>query len=521
MDILIVDDEKDTPLLFQQAFKNEIKEQILHFYYVSSAEEALTLLNYHPNISIALILSNINMPGLTGIELLKILQTRYAHIYTTIALEQDQDTELAKEYGAKEFINRSTNLASLKNWLLKLISSYKYDLMRTEGTVKILVVDDESDVELLMRQRFSKYIKNQVLDFMFASNGVEALKILKEHTEIHIVITDLNMPEMDGLTLLSHLSEFKRIFKTIIISAYGDMPNIRKAMNLGASDFITKPIDFKDLEITIFNTIQHLITFKKGVEAQNRLSDIQKELAISSHIQASLLPQQFQPFEGSKTFEILGKMIPAKSVGGDFFDFFPLDSQRLGFLIGDVSGKGIPAALLMVMTQAILRATAQRAASPQECLTEANLTLGGEISSSMFVTIFYGILDINSGQVTASSAGHVPPFILRADHSVEELAIQGNFPLGVLADATYSNVSFQLNPGDQLILYTDGIPEAMDHDHHFYTYERFRESLKKYSGHSLEELIKHILADVDQFVGKTAYSDDISLLCIKQLAHKN
>ena len=192
------------------------------------------------------------------------------------------------------------------------------------ATTKILVVDDEPDIELLIQQKFAKQLKTKEIEFVFASNGSEALKALYQDPEIHVILTDINMPEMDGLVLLSHLQDLNRIFKAVIISAYGDMSNIRKAMTRGATDFITKPIDFKDLEVTIFNAIEQCITLKKSLEAQKLLSDLEKELEIASNIQQSVIPHHFDPFPSNHTFEIYGTMIPAKQIGGISLIFFLL-----------------------------------------------------------------------------------------------------------------------------------------------------------------------------------------------------
>ncbi len=383
---------------------------------------------------------------------------------------------------------------------------------------KILVVDDEPDIELLIRQKFAKQLKTKELEFIFASNGSEALKTLHQDKDISIILTDINMPEMDGLVLLSHLPELKRIFRAVIISAYGDMSNIRKAMNRGASDFITKPIDFKDLEITIFNSIEQYLILKKAMEAQTMLSDLEKELAIANSIQQSIIPHQFKPYPTNDNFEVLGTMIPAKQVGGDFFDFFPLDQNRLGFLIADVSGKGIPAALFMAMSRAVIRTLAQRSISPQECLKEANRILCLDNDTCMFVTAFYGIFDIESGQIECSNAGHNPPYILSTDGSLKEIARYEGIPLGVLEQSTYSQHSFKLNKDDCLVLYTDGIVEAMNPQSQLYTEERFEVSLKKFhKGESLFMLITHILDDLHHFTAGAIQSDDIALLCLRLL----
>ena len=131
---------------------------------------------------------------------------------------------------------------------------------------KILVVDDEADLEVLVKQKFRKKIREQEYEFVFANNGVEALKQISNHLDLDLVLSDINMPEMDGLTLLSKLNEQHSILKSVIISAYGDMANIRTAMNLGAFDFITKPVDFNDLELTIEKTIKYVKQVRETVQ---------------------------------------------------------------------------------------------------------------------------------------------------------------------------------------------------------------------------------------------------------------
>lgn len=382
---------------------------------------------------------------------------------------------------------------------------------------KILVVDDEPDIELLIKQKFAKYLKTKELEFIFAANGFEALKTLHQDQDINIILTDINMPEMDGLALLGHLPELKRLFKAIIISAYGDMSNIRKAMNRGACDFITKPIDFKDLEITIFNAIDQYLTLKKAMEAQSALSDLEKELTIARTIQQSIIPHQFKPFINNNSFNILGTMIPAKQVGGDFFDFFALDENRLGFLIGDVSGKGIPAALFMAMSRAVLRTVSQRCESALECFQEANRILCIDNDSCMFVTGFYGIFDVQKAQVQWCNAGHNPPFLLERDHSLKEIGPYEGIPLGVSETTVYVQHHLNLKKDDCLILYTDGITEAENSKHELYTKARFENSLKNCPQNGLPELITHIMDDLQKFTAGAVQSDDVTLLCIKQL----
>lgn len=384
------------------------------------------------------------------------------------------------------------------------------------NSTKILVVDDEPDVEILIRQKFAKQIKSKEFDFLFASNGAEALKALYQNQDIHIILTDINMPEMDGLMLLAHLPELHRIYRAVIISAYGDMSNIRKAMNRGASDFITKPIDFKDLEITIFNSIEQCLTLKKAMEAQETLSNLEKELSIANDIQQSIIPHQFNPLPHDHSFEIFGTMRPAAHVGGDFFDFFVLDDDRLGFVIGDVSGKGVPAAIFMAMSRAIIRGTAFKTRTPKECLQEANYLLCLDNDACMFVTTFYGIFHRSSGLIECANAGHNPPVLLKADGTQILIAPNQGIPLGIMP-YDYLNTQFTLESGDSLILYTDGIIEARNRKQEEYGKLRFAQAIGSWTPGPLPSLTTHLLNQLAEFTQGTPPFDDVALLCIRRL----
>src|SRR5579863_336925 len=254
---------------------------------------------------------------------------------------------------------------------------------------KILVVDDEPDLELLIKQRFRRKIRDGGFDFEFARNGEEALAKLDKDESIDIVMSDINMPVMDGLTLLSRLRDMDRLLRTVIVSAYGDMRNIRIAMNRGAYDFLTKPIDFEDFEATLQKTMQEVQGIRAGHQARKQLDAIQNELSVATRIQQSMLPRRFPPFPERREFEIYAEMEPARSVGGDFFDFFLIDPDRFGFVIADVSGKGVPAALFMAATRTLLRATAMQGTSTAECVHYVNNVLARQGDGSMFVTLFY------------------------------------------------------------------------------------------------------------------------------------
>ncbi|MCI0530228.1 MAG: response regulator, partial [Nitrospira sp.] len=156
---------------------------------------------------------------------------------------------------------------------------------------KILIVDDEPDLELLIQQKFRKKIREKEFQFIFAHNGIEALEKLQADPEIDLVLTDINMPEMDGLALLARLHDLSSVLKAVIVSAYGDMGNIRTAMNRGAVDFLTKPIDFQDLEITINKTLQQVQQLKESLRLREKFIALQQELDIARRIQQSILPE--------------------------------------------------------------------------------------------------------------------------------------------------------------------------------------------------------------------------------------
>ena len=228
-----------------------------------------------------------------------------------------------------------------------------------QSNIKILVVDDEIDLEPLVRQKFRRQIRDGVYDFLFAFNGLEALAKLIEFPEIGVILSDINMPEMDGLTLLTKLKELKNPgLKTVIVSAYGDMDNIRTAMNRGAFDFVTKPVNFEDLEITINKTLDEIQQIRQSQEEHDALISIRQDLNTAREIQQAILPKIFPPFPKRNEFGIYASMVAAKEVGGDFYDFFMIDHDRLGFVIGDVSGKGVPAAIFMAVSRTLIRSDA-------------------------------------------------------------------------------------------------------------------------------------------------------------------
>jgi sigma-B regulation protein RsbU (phosphoserine phosphatase) len=378
---------------------------------------------------------------------------------------------------------------------------------------KILVVDDEPDLELLITQRFRKRIRAEQLSFQFASDGADALTKLQADGLVDVVLTDINMPVMDGLTLLLRLREAYPLLRSVIVSAYGDMPNIRTSLNRGAFDFITKPIDFEDLEITLDKAITEAVERKQAARDRDHLLKLSRELELARGIQEALVPRVFPQHERLSVF---GAMIPAAQVGGDLFDCFMLDDHRLAFTIGDVSGKGIAAALYMAVSRTVLRVAATKGLSPQDCLLEAHQFLYGERrTTSHFVTCFYGILDLATGQLAYSRAGHNPPYLIRGAQ-VQTLDAASGLPLGMLRKVSYDTATVQLAAGDTLLLFTDGITEAMNSRQEEYGEERLVELLSaRASSLSVEELVRLVTQEAIAYAEGAPASDDVTVLGVR------
>ena len=379
---------------------------------------------------------------------------------------------------------------------------------------KILVVDDEPDLEIMITQKFRKQVREKELLFEFAPNGAVALQKLEAQPDMHVILTDINMPEMDGLTLLGKVREKFPLMKTVIVSAYGDMSNIRAALNRGAFDFVTKPLDFTDLDITLNKAILEAHAYQQAIRDHDQLVAIQQELEVARHIQKTIVPRQFPPFPERHEFAVHAEMIPARKVGGDFYDFFLIDHDHLGFVIGDVSGKGVPAALFMAVSKTVLKATALRGVPPAECCEQINRILFLESVEEMFVTAFYGILNTRTGEITYCNAGHNPPYLLRRDGRVEALPSTQGLMLGLMENWNHQEKKITLERGDALVLYTDGITEALDRESNQFTDERLTECLKRFQPPVVTDIVAGVIKEVEAFADGAPQADDMTMLVL-------
>ena len=383
-----------------------------------------------------------------------------------------------------------------------------------QQTYKILVVDDEPDLEPLILQRMRGDIRRGRYDFVFAHNGVEALELLNEDEDIDMVLSDINMPRMDGLTLLSQIPDVDPNIRSVIISAYGDMKNIRTAMNRGAFDFVTKPLDFDDLRVTIDRTLKHLMEWREALSSRDKLVALQNELDVASKMQQSILPTRFP--EGS-AYQAFAIMEPARNVGGDFFDILQLADDRIGVAVADVSDKGVPAALFMMSSRTLLKGAAIGSENPCEVLREVNSLLHDDNEAMMFVTVLYAVYDAATGEFTYASGGHDPPLVVHADGSSTLLPLTGGIALGVVPDFPFEEHTTTITPGDTVVLYTDGVTEAMSGSGEAFGIERLRQVFAASPPASSEEASRTIFDAVSSFAGDTPQSDDVTCVTLRRM----
>jgi sigma-B regulation protein RsbU (phosphoserine phosphatase) len=247
------------------------------------------------------------------------------------------------------------------------------------------------------------------------------------------------------------------------------------------------------------------------------LESLKKDLTVASEIQQYILPRDFPPFpDVSDQLDIYASMEAAKNVGGDFYDFFRIDDNHIGLVIADVSGKGIPAAIFMAVSRTLTRATGIRGGNPADCISYANKLLAAESVNCMFVTMFYGILDVNTGEVVYCNAGHNPPYIVRQDGEVKVLPMTQDPMVGAIGGIVFHQNTVQLAAGDALVMFTDGVTEAMNGVYEAYGEQRLEATLAHASQMSSQEIVDAIKADVATFVDGAEQSDDITVLVLKK-----
>ncbi len=330
-----------------------------------------------------------------------------------------------------------------------------------------------------------------------------------------LILLDIKMPGMDGFETMRRLKEQmdpSEQIPVIFLTADESQEAETHGLALGAMDFIKKPFIPDVLVLRVRHTID-LVRLQRDLERENER--IRSELAMASRIQTAMLPGIFPAFPERKEFDIYASMDPVRRVGGDFYDFFFIDRDRLCLLIADVSGKGIPAALFMMASKIILADNAKSGKSPAKILQDTNESICANNPEGMFVTVWIGILDITTGVLTTSNAGHEYPALMHANGQFELFKDRHGLVVGGMPGMKYHEHTLQLMPGSKLFVYTDGVPEATDAENALFGTERMLKALNAHTKDSPKQILHGVRAAVNEFVADMEQFDDLTMMCLE------
>ena len=380
---------------------------------------------------------------------------------------------------------------------------------------KVLLVDDEPfNLDYLAQE-----LEDREVELLTAANGQEALDAAAQHHPA-LIFLDIMMPLMDGFTVLQRLKADPQLnsIPVVIISAANDLPSVVKGIELGAEDFLPKPFN----PVLLHARLNAGLEKKRLREIERRyLESLERELKIGRDIQAGFLPKTIPQPPG---WEIAALFLPAREVAGDFYDVFELENGRLALLIGDVTDKGVGAALYMALFRSLLRAAmmmnafSDSDATPEKRLqpvvTLVNRYLCQVHESPMYATLFFGVLDTHSGLLTYVNAGQDSPYVLR-DGVVHEKIKATGMLVGAIGDAEYHSRTLTLEQGDTLVLYSDGITDAQDPAGAAFEQARWQELLRQPVPASRKH-IEHLIEAVVNHMGDAPQYDDISLVTVRR-----
>jgi phosphoserine phosphatase RsbU/P len=377
----------------------------------------------------------------------------------------------------------------------------------------ILVVDDNDD----NRYTLTLYLDLEgYANVAIASDGEEAVALL-ETEPFDLVLLDVMMPRLDGYGVLEWLKRKERLhtLPVIMISALNELDSVVRCIELGAVDYLTKPFNPVLLRARLGASLE-----KKRLRDQvaAHLARIESELEAARKLQASMVPQSFPPPDARFPWDIHASIAPAREVGGDLYDVFATAEGRLCFFIGDVAGKGMPAALFMARTKSIIRIVTELmpAAGPADVVARVNRELCLNNDSMMFVTLFLGMLDPASGTLSYCNAGHNPPYRIGAAAAVAIEDAAGTV-LGIEPTAAYVDAALTLAADEGLFLHTDGVTEAFNAVDEAFGEARL-EAVLAGERRPCSEIVGAVLHAVEDFIGNAPRSDDIAMLALHRVS---
>jgi sigma-B regulation protein RsbU (phosphoserine phosphatase) len=370
---------------------------------------------------------------------------------------------------------------------------------------QVLIVDDvRANVDLLVRILKDHY------QLSVAFDGDSALRSAAARPP-DLILLDIMMPGLDGYEVCRRLKRdpATRDVPVVFLTSLDEVRDKTEGFEAGAADYVTKP--FEALEVKA--RVRALLRAKAYQDAVREL--LESELRVAREIQRGLVPRDFAALGLGGTVDCFAHLAPARAVGGDLYDIFRLDGRRLCLVVGDVSGKGIPAALFMVMTRTLIRSIARLSGRPGEILARVNNALAADNPSSMFVTLFCAVLEQDTGRLICASGGHLSPILVRRGEPPRPaLASEGTL-VGVTAGLAYPSTELLLAPGDLLVVFTDGVTEQSSPDGALFGEARLRSLLADARDATPSEAVETILARVREFAGSAEQADDIAVLAVR------
>jgi sigma-B regulation protein RsbU (phosphoserine phosphatase) len=377
--------------------------------------------------------------------------------------------------------------------------------MKAISDCRVLLVDDARENLAILVEALKRECKLSV-----ATDGETALKIA-EHTTPDLVLLDIMMPGMDGYEVCRRLrkSPLTAEVPIVFLSALDEAKNKARGFEAGGNDYVTKPFEILEVQARV-RALLKAKAYNDAVKEQ-----LAADLRVAREIQEGMITRDFRPMETQYPVEFTGVLEPAREVGGDLFGAFAVEGGRLVLVMGDVSGKGIPASLFMVRTGTLVRVLARQIQEPERILQALNNELASDNPSGMFVTLVCGIFEPATGRLALANAGQTQPVLIRTG-SKPALALPAlGTALGLEPDLEFERVELTLNPSDTIVFYTDGVTEAMDHSSECYGSARLLQILNGDTAPKTRALADRILGDVRKFADGAPQSDDIALLLMR------
>jgi sigma-B regulation protein RsbU (phosphoserine phosphatase) len=382
---------------------------------------------------------------------------------------------------------------------------------------RILVVDDSENNRSMLVRRLQRLGYSHIEE---AANGQEALD-KNGACAFDVMLLDVMMPVLSGIEVLQILRREHRLEETpvIMISAATEIDTVVLCLELGAEDHLPKPFDAALLRARLSSVIE-----KKALrmEVRRQLGRLEAELAEARMQQLSMVPSVFPCAAGAVRATVHAVMYPAREVGGDLYDVFMLGEEALCIVVGDVSDKGMSAALFMARTRSLLRATTLqlfRSGGASPLMADVMAVLNEELNKNnpfcMFVTLFLAVLDLTSGVLRYVNAGHLRPYVLSRDGGATELAGIPEPPAGALECYRHQEAELRLESGEGLVVITDGLPDAIDPAGHAYTLQQVAHELTNLASEAPKTITEALVTRIAEFTNGTPASDDITVLALR------